>query len=105
MKDEPLLIRSLGKGISRVDGPLKVTGRAKYPAEFKPPESAYGYLVTSAISKGSIQNIDISNAEKAPGVFAVVTPMNAPKLAEPPNDKKSEGIRVEERIPLSDDRD
>lgn len=104
MKDEPLLIRSLGKGISRVDGPLKVTGRAKYPAEFKPPESAYGYLVTSAISKGSIQNIDISNAEKAPGVFAVVTPMNAPKLAEPPNDKKSEGIRVEERIPLSDDK-
>src|SRR5205823_12467209 len=47
--------------------------------------------------------IDWSAAEKAPGVIAVITPWNAPKLAKPANDQKSGGIRIEERIPLVDD--
>ncbi|MDB6005079.1 MAG: Aldehyde oxidase and xanthine dehydrogenase [Prosthecobacter sp.] len=98
----PLAAREQGKPINRVDGRLKVTGAAKYPAEFSPPKTAHAWPVTSTISKGSIKAIDISAAEHAPGVLSVITHLNALKLAEPPNDKKSEGIRIEQRAPLKD---
>ena len=37
-------------------------------------------------------------------MLAVITHLNAPKLAEPPNDQKHVGIRIEEREPLADDK-
>ena len=98
----PFIARSTGTSFSRVDGRLKVTGGAKYPAEFAPQDTLYAWAVTSTISKGTITGIDISAAEQAPGVKAILTHLNAPKLAEPPNDKKTAGIRIEERIPFSD---
>ena len=58
----------------------------------------------SPIAKGTITAIDSSAAEKSPGVLAVITHLNAPKLAEPPNDQKRVGIRIEEREPLADDK-
>src|SRR5947209_20208354 len=91
--------RAVGQPISRVDGRLKVTGAAKYPAEFAPQKMAYGFLVGSTIAKGTIRSIDTAAAEKAPGVLAVLTHQNAPKLGEPPNAKDSGGIRIEQRIP------
>lgn len=94
--------RAVGQPLNRVDGRLKVTGGAKYPAEFAPANLAYGYLVGSTVAKGHIRSIDVSAAEKAPGVLAVLTHQNAPKLGEPPNAKDSGGIRIEQRIPLSD---
>lgn len=94
--------RAVGQPINRVDGRLKVTGAARYPAEFAPPGMAYGFLVGSTIAKGTIRSIDTSAAEKAPGVVAVLTNKNAPKLSEPPNAKDSGGIRIEQRIPLAD---
>lgn len=96
--------RAVGQPISRVDGRLKVTGAAKYPAEFAPQNMAYGFLVGSTIAKGAIRSIDASAAEKAPGVLAVLTHQNAPKLSEPPNAKDSGGIRIEQRIPLADSK-
>lgn len=98
----PLVARSQGKPIDRVDGRLKVTGAAKYPAEFRPSGAVHAFLVTSTIAKGTITAIDTGTAQKAPGVLAILTHLNAPKLAEPPNDKDSEGIRIEQRIPLAD---
>lgn len=53
--------------MSRVEGIAKVTGRAKYAAEFELPNLAYGFLALSTITKGSIDEIDTSDAEKAPG--------------------------------------
>ena len=94
----------MSTALSRVDGPLKVTGAAKYPAEFNLPNLAYAFLVMSPIAKGTITAIDSSAAEKSPGVLAVITHLNAPKLAEPPNDQKRVGIRIEEREPLADDK-
>jgi xanthine dehydrogenase YagR molybdenum-binding subunit len=100
----PIQAKSMSTALSRVDGPLKVTGAAKYPAEFNLPNLAYAFLVMSPIAKGTITAIDSSAAEKSPGVLAVITHLNAPKLAEPPNDQKRVGIRIEERQPLADDK-
>lgn len=67
-------------GLSRIDGRLKVTGGAKYSAEFKFDGMTYAVLVGSTITKGSIKTIDIKSAENAPGVLAVVTYQNSPKV-------------------------
>ena len=65
----------------RYDGIAKVTGKAKYAFEFKPPtEPAYAYIVQSTIPAGKITAIDQRAAERAAGVLAVITPFNAPKL-------------------------
>ena len=58
----------------------------------------------SPIAKGTITAIDSNAAEEWPGVLAVITHLNAPKPAEPPNDQKHVGIRIEEREPLADDK-
>jgi xanthine dehydrogenase YagR molybdenum-binding subunit len=67
-------------GLSRVDGRAKVTGAAKYSAEYKLDGMTYAVLVGSTITKGTIASIDIKAAEKAPGVLAVITYLNAPKV-------------------------
>lgn len=65
--------------MSRVDGVAKVTGKAKYAAEFQVKNVAYGYIVQSEIAKGAIKTIDTSEAERQPGVLKVYTHLNAPK--------------------------
>ncbi|MCR8557457.1 xanthine dehydrogenase family protein molybdopterin-binding subunit [Mucilaginibacter sp. BJC16-A38] len=67
-------------GLSRVDGRLKVTGKAKYAAEYDVKGLVYGVLVGSTVTKGSIKNIDTKKAEGAPGVLSVLTYLNAPKI-------------------------
>jgi xanthine dehydrogenase YagR molybdenum-binding subunit len=70
----------LGAPIDRVDGHLKVTGGARYAAEYPLPNMAHAVLITSAIAKGRVQRIDSAAAERMPGVLAVLTPQNAMKL-------------------------
>jgi len=72
--------RYIGKEMSRVDGLAKVTGQAKYTAEFQVPNLAYGFLVLGTATKGTIQAIDTREAESAPGVIRVFTHRNTPKL-------------------------
>ena len=68
----------------RYEGVDKVTGTIKYAAEFTGPfprgKMAYAYMVQSTIPSGTIASIDSKAAEHAPGVIAVITPFNAPKL-------------------------
>ena len=71
----------IGKPTSRVDGRVKVTGEAKYAAEFNVPNLTYGYVVSSEIAKGKITKIDASDALKLPGVLQVFTHENRPSLA------------------------
>jgi xanthine dehydrogenase YagR molybdenum-binding subunit len=66
--------------MSRVDGVAKVTGKAKYAAEFQVPNLAYGFIVLSTVTKGTIKAIDTREAEALPGVIRVFTHLNAPKL-------------------------
>ena len=70
----------IGQPIDRVDGHLKVTGRAKYAAEFAVPGVVHAALVESTIGAGSITGFDLTEAESMPGVLAIITPRNAPKL-------------------------
>lgn len=81
---------SSAEGMGRVDGRLKVTGAAKYSAEYTPAGLTYGVLVGSTITKGSITAIDTKAALKAPGVLAIITHLNAPKVPgdQPEKDKK-----------------
>jgi xanthine dehydrogenase YagR molybdenum-binding subunit len=72
--------RYIGKEMSRVDGVAKVTGKAKYAAEFRVPNLAYGFIVLGAVAKGTIKAIDTREAEGAAGVIRVFTHLNAPKL-------------------------
>ena len=70
----------VGKPLDRVDGPLKVTGGARYAYEMaQGPATAYGYTVQAAIAKGRITSIDTRAARQAPGVHLVLTHRNAPE--------------------------
>ncbi len=70
----------IGEAISRVDGVLKVTGRASYSMDFAVNNAAYGFLIKSEIAAGKILSIDKTAAEKAEGVIAVITHENALKV-------------------------
>ena len=70
----------LGRPLPRVDGPLKVAGRATYAYEHAGQgETAYGMIVNAGIPAGRITALDTSEAERAPGVLLVMTHLNAPK--------------------------
>lgn len=70
----------LGEPLSRVDGRLKVTGAATYSAEFQMPGLLHAVMVLSTIPKGRIVTMETAEAERVPGVVAVLTPANAPRL-------------------------
>jgi len=71
---------NIGQGIDRVDGRLKVTGQARYAAEFAVPGVVHAVLVNSTIGAGAITGFDLTAAQAMPGVLAIITPDNAPKL-------------------------
>jgi len=85
-KPDPLIERQgapgeiIGTPVSRIDGPAKVQGRARFAAEFALDGLAYAALVHSTIPKGRIADIDTLDAEQAPGVVLVLTHRNAPKM-------------------------
>ena len=74
------MARYLGKETTRVDGLAKVTGKAKYTAEFQIPNGSYGFIVLSTVAKGRITAIDTRQAEQAGGVIRVFTHLNAGRL-------------------------
>jgi xanthine dehydrogenase YagR molybdenum-binding subunit len=69
-----------GTPVSRIDGILKVTGKAAYATDYPVKNIAYAVLFKSTIAAGTIRSIDTGPAEKSPGVLAVITHKNAPKL-------------------------
>ena len=72
---------SIGQPISRLEGFQKVTGEAKYAAEYKTPDLLYGYILNSIITKGKIVAINTEKAKALPGVKEVFTHKNRPSLA------------------------
>ncbi len=85
MQQMPLI----GEPLSRVDGRLKVTGKAAYSAEWNIPNLVYAALVTSSAPSGRMQSIDAQASERAPGVLAVMTHLNTPKLPQKPQGGES----------------
>jgi xanthine dehydrogenase YagR molybdenum-binding subunit len=76
------MVAYIGTGTSRIDGVAKVTGAAKYAAEFNAPGLLYGSIVTSTITKGRITGIDARAAKRINGVIDVLTHANRPKMAD-----------------------
>ncbi|HEX4065485.1 MAG TPA: xanthine dehydrogenase family protein molybdopterin-binding subunit [Acidobacteriaceae bacterium] len=74
----------IGAPVSRLDGPLKVTGAAPFAAEFDEEHMVFAALAYSSIAKGRIGSLDTSKAEAAPGVVLVMTHRNAPKMKPTP---------------------
>jgi len=82
---------ALGAPIDRVDGRLKVTGGAKYAAEYPVANVVHAVIVTSTIAKGRVRKLETAAAESAPGVLAILTPQNAPRLASQGNNTGAQG--------------
>src|SRR5216683_2375085 len=80
MKDH-LITRATGAPLNRIDGVQKVTGAAKYAYEYPVEGVTYVFPVQSAIAKGRVVSIDASAARALPGVIAVLSHENAPRLA------------------------
>jgi xanthine dehydrogenase YagR molybdenum-binding subunit len=71
----------IGEAVNRIDGVLKVTGAANYATDWPIRNVAHAYLVKSTVASGTITEIDTAAAEKSPGVLAVISYKNAPKLS------------------------
>lgn len=85
-KRDPLRdgVKYVGQPLARVDAHVKVTGEARFTAEFKVNKLTCAVLVHSTIAKGKIRKIDSGGAEGSPGVVAVFTYKNLPRMKTPP---------------------
>jgi xanthine dehydrogenase YagR molybdenum-binding subunit len=87
----------VGRPLDRVDGPDKVTGKARYAAEFQLPGLVNAVVVRSTIAHGTIRKFDLSAAKRAVGVLAIYTYENFPKLSVP---KDATGKPGEKTLPM-----
>ena len=84
---DPLIEHShglIGAPISRLDGPLKVRGAARFAAEVPVDGLVYAALAHSTVARGRLRTLDTSAAEAAPGVVLVMTHRNAPRMKPAP---------------------
>lgn len=72
----------IGTATSRIDGNAKVTGAAKYAADFNVPGLVHAFLVESTIANGRIVHIDASEALRVEGVIDVLTHERRPRMAD-----------------------
>ncbi|HEU4962055.1 MAG TPA: xanthine dehydrogenase family protein molybdopterin-binding subunit [Sphingomonas sp.] len=92
---------AVGRPVVRVDGPLKVSGAARYTSDFHFPDMLYAVPVGATIASGTIDAIDTTAAEAMPGVRKVYTRHNIGKLYRVP--ASSDALIDERRPPLEDD--
>lgn len=74
------VVTMIGKSVPRKEGDNKVTGAAKYTADFTSPELLYAKLLTSPHAHAKIKSIDLTKAKQCPGVRAIVTGSDYPFL-------------------------
>jgi 4-hydroxybenzoyl-CoA reductase subunit alpha len=68
----------VGHGVTRYDGPDKVTGRAEYTADIRLPGTLVGKILGSRVAHGIVRRVDASRARALPGVLAVITGADLP---------------------------
>jgi xanthine dehydrogenase YagR molybdenum-binding subunit len=86
-KPDPLIARErglIGAPVSRLDGPLKVRGQARFAAEFPMQDMVYAALVYSTVARGRIATLDTAAAQATAGVVLVMTHENAPRMKPSP---------------------
>jgi xanthine dehydrogenase YagR molybdenum-binding subunit len=96
-------MNAIGQPMSRVDGRLKVTGRARYTADIPLAGAVRGAIVHSTIANGRTVSIDIAAAEKASGVLAVFTHHNMPRMNPTPKPWSHLHPHGQGYLPLQDD--
>ena len=95
-------MNAVGQPISRIDGRLKVTGSARYTADIPVETIVHAAIVYSTIANGRTVSIDTAAAENAPGVLAVLTHKNMPRMkALPWSHLRPQGQTY---LPLQDDQ-
>ena len=97
-------MRAIGQPISRFDGRLKVTGKADYTADISVPALLHAAIVSSRIANGRILSIDVRAAERAPGVSAVFTYQNMPRMNPTPKPWSHLHPHGQSYLPLQDDK-
>src|SRR5213595_1687016 len=93
----------IGRDTRRIDGPLKVTGKAQYASDFHFPGLLYGVPVEATIAKGKVTKLDLVAAEKMPGVRAIFHRANIGKIFRSVQGQGFDGIVDERRPPFEDD--
>jgi len=95
-------MNAVGQPISRADGRRKVTGAARYTADLAVPGATHAAIVHSTIANGRTLSIDTAAAERAPGVLAVLTHHNTPRMNRLPwSHLRPQGQTY---LPLQDDK-
>ncbi|PWE79825.1 acylaldehyde oxidase [Bradyrhizobium sp. SUTN9-2] len=98
-----MTITVIGQPLPRVDGRAKVTGSARYAADFNQPGQAYAVIVSATIGLGQVTGVDSAAVEKMPGVLAVLSHLNAPRLAYRPHKSYIDPATGERLHMLQDD--
>src|SRR5881409_1915459 len=93
----------IGRSTPRVDGPIKVSGKAQYTSDFHFPGTLYAVPVEATIANGRINKLDTSAAAKMPGVRAIFHRENIGKILRSTLGQGLEGICEERRPPFEDD--
>lgn len=75
-------LKVIGKRINRIDARAKVTGEARYTSDIRLPGMIYAKMLRSTVPHATIRSIDISKAQKLPGVHAIHLIENEPKEGE-----------------------
>src|SRR5438132_116437 len=96
-------VSPIGRSTPRVDGPLKVSGKAQYASDFHFPGMLYAVPVEATIANGRVVKLDTSAAEKMPGVRALFHRANIGKIFRSVLGQGLEGICEERRPPFEDD--
>ncbi|SPA18082.1 putative xanthine dehydrogenase subunit [Cupriavidus taiwanensis] len=94
----------IGQPHARVDGRAKVSGNAQYAADFNQPGQAYAVIVGASIGLGRLTELDTEAAQRVPGVLAVLTHKNTPKLPYAPHKGFIDPAHGERLHVLQDDR-
>ena len=94
----------IGASVTRVDGPLKVTGAARYAVDHPLENMAYGFPVVSTVGSARIAGIDTAEAARMPGVLAILHHGNADPLFRPAGHFESYSRAGEVRPPFEDDQ-
>src|SRR6201986_5500646 len=97
-------MNAIGQPISRIDGRLKVTGRAHYTSDIPIEGAVHGVIVQSTIANGRPESSDSPAAEKAPGVLAVFTHRNMPRMHPTPKPWSHLHPHGQGYLPLQDDK-